>query len=55
MKAYFIRFLIGIIGGMISVLCTLESLANIYAVAYVNEEKPVSAVMPQKNMSFPHP
>lgn len=40
---------------MISVLCALESLANTYAVLYMNEEKPVSAVMPQKNMSFLHP
>lgn len=55
MKAYFIRFLIGIIGGMISVLCALESFANIYPVLYMNEEKPVSAVTPQKNISFLYP
>lgn len=46
MKWYFVRFLVCLIRGMVSfVLSTLESLAIIYAVIYVNERKPVSTVM----------
>lgn len=46
MKWYFVSFLVCIIRGMVSfVLSTLESLAVIHAVIYMNERKPVPTVM----------